>query len=137
MENDTPLAPSTVNVKMAAVRSLVHCAAAEGWISEQDDEQILKRVKSRPVAGRREGQFMPLSDVQRCLRLPDSATLAGKRDYALLGVLFACGLRRGRALQPRCEDHRPTERGLGPDRSGRKAPEGALDSAGGADQAGN
>ena len=34
-KNDTPLASSTVNVKMAAVRSLVHCAAAEGWISEQ------------------------------------------------------------------------------------------------------
>jgi site-specific recombinase XerD len=37
---------------------------------------------------------MPLADVQRCLRLPDRATLAGKRDYCLLGVLFACGLRR-------------------------------------------
>ena len=35
---------------------------------------------------------MPLSKVQRCLCLPDRATLAGKRDYALLGVLFACGL---------------------------------------------
>jgi site-specific recombinase XerD len=77
---------------MAAVRSLVHCAAAEGWISEQDEEQILNRVKSRPLAGRREGQRMPLSDVQRCLCLSDRATLAGKRDYALLGVLFACGL---------------------------------------------
>jgi site-specific recombinase XerD len=92
--NDTPLAPSTVNVKMAAVRSLVHCAAAEGWISQADEEQILKRLHSRPVTGRREGQRMPLADVQRCLRLPDRATLAGKRDYALLGVLFACGLRR-------------------------------------------
>jgi site-specific recombinase XerD len=93
-DNDTLLAPSSVNVKMAAVRSLVHCAAAEGWISEQEEAQILKRVRSRPVTGRREGQRMPLADVQRCLRLPDRATLAGKRDYALLGVLFACGLRR-------------------------------------------
>ena len=93
-ESDSPLAPSTVNVKMAAVRSLVHCAAAEGWITVADEEQILKRLHSRPVTGRREGQRMPLADVQRCLRLPDRATLAGKRDYALLGVLFACGLRR-------------------------------------------
>jgi integrase len=37
---------------------------------------------------------MALADVQRCLRLPDRATLAGKCDYALLGVLFACRLRR-------------------------------------------
>jgi site-specific recombinase XerD len=92
--NDTPLAPSTVNVKMASVRALVHGAAAEGWIAAADEEQILKRLHSRPVTGRREGQRMPLADVQRCLRLPDRATLAGKRDYALLGVLFACGLRR-------------------------------------------
>ena len=93
-DSDSPLAPSTVNVKMAAVRSLVHCAAAEGWITVADEEQILQRVHSRPVTGRREGQRMPLADVQRCLRLPDRTTLAGKRDYALLGVLFACGLRR-------------------------------------------
>ena len=93
-DNDTPLAPSTVNVKMAAVRSLVHRAANEGWISAADEEQILKCLHARPVTGRREGQRMPLADVQRCLRLPDRATLAGKRDYALLGVLFACGLRR-------------------------------------------
>ena len=93
-DNDTPLAPSTVNVKMAAVRSLVHCAAAEGWITEADEEQILKRLHSRPVTGRREGQRMPLADVQRCLRLPDRDDPPGKRDYALLGVLFACGLRR-------------------------------------------
>jgi site-specific recombinase XerD len=91
-KNDTSLASSTVNVKMAAVRSLVPLRRRRGWISEQDEEQILNRVKSRPVAGRREGQRMPLSDVQRCLSLPDRATLAGKRDYALLGVLFACGL---------------------------------------------
>ena len=79
---------------MAAVRSLVHTAASVGWISAADEEQILKRLHARPVTGRREGQRMPLADVQRCFRLPDRVTLAGKRDYALLGVLFACGLRR-------------------------------------------
>jgi hypothetical protein len=43
----------------------------------------------------------------------------------------------GRALQPRGQDDRPARRGLGPDRPGRQAPEGALESFGGADQAGN
>jgi integrase len=54
----------------------------------------LKRLHSRPVNGRREGQRMPLEGVQRCLRLPDRTTIQGKRDYAILGILFACGLRR-------------------------------------------
>jgi hypothetical protein len=38
-ENDTPLAPSTANVKMAAVCALVHCAANEGWISAADENR--------------------------------------------------------------------------------------------------
>jgi site-specific recombinase XerD len=89
-----PLAPSTVNVKMAAVRALVHSAATAEWITEQDEEQILKRLKSRPVQGRRQGHRMPLEDVKRCLQLPDRSKIQGKRDYAMLGLLFSCGLRR-------------------------------------------
>jgi site-specific recombinase XerD len=89
-----PLAPSTVNVKMAAVRSLVHSAATDEWISKQDEEQILSRVQSCAVKGRRQGHRMPLEDVIRCLRLPDRSTIQGKRDYAILAVLFSCGIRR-------------------------------------------
>lgn len=69
---------------MAAVRSLVHyAAAAAGWIAEADEEQILKRLHARPVTGRREGQRMPLADVQRCLRLHAQAPL--KQIQFLLG----------------------------------------------------
>jgi hypothetical protein len=41
---------------MAAVRPLVHSASAAGWISEADEEKILKRLHSHPVTGWREGQ---------------------------------------------------------------------------------
>jgi site-specific recombinase XerD len=109
--NDTPLAPSTVNVKMAAVRSLVHSASAAGWITEADEEQILKRLHARAVTGRREGQRMPLADVQRCLRLPDRTTIQGKRDYAILGILFACGLRRAELCNLKVETIGPLNGG--------------------------
>jgi site-specific recombinase XerD len=99
---DQPLAPSTINVKMSAVRAIVHCAAAEDWITEEQEKRILKRVKSQAVKGRRQGQRMTLLAVQACLKLPDRSTLRGKRDYAILGLLFSCGLRRAElcSLQP-------------------------------------
>jgi site-specific recombinase XerD len=109
--NGQLLAPSTVNVKMAAVRSLVHSASAAGWISQADEEQILKRLHARPVTGRREGQRMPLADVQRCLRLPDRTTIQGKRDYAILGILFACGLRRAELCNLKVETIGPLNGG--------------------------
>ena len=54
---------------------------------------------------------MPLADVQRCLRLPDRTTLQGKRDYAILGILFACGLRRAELCNLKVETVGPLNGG--------------------------
>ena len=92
--NDTPGAPSTVNVKMAAVRSLVHCAANEGWISGAEEEQILKRVHSRPVTGRREGRACPWPTCSAASGFPIRRPWPASAITRYSGWLFAFGLRR-------------------------------------------
>jgi hypothetical protein len=136
-KNDTPLVPSTVNVKMAAVRSLVHCAAAEGWISEHDEEQILNRVKSRPVAGRREGSACRS---QTCSAASAFWTARPWRASATMPC-SGCSLPAGCAGAELCDLDAKTIGRLNEgwaliDLAGKRQ-KGALDSAGAADQAGN
>jgi integrase len=111
-----------------------YCRLQAGECNGYETGQYLRRsLQSRPVTGRREGQRMPLADVQRCLRLPDRTTLAGKRDYALLGVLFACGLRQAGLCNLEVKTIGRLNERLSPDRPGRQAPEGALHPARGTD----
>lgn len=88
------LSASSVNVKMAAVRGLVHSAVAKGWLAHQDAAAMLSFVKTRPAAGQRKGKRLEVEQVRGVLEIPDRKTLKGKRDYAILLVLFAGGLRR-------------------------------------------
>jgi integrase/recombinase XerD len=64
-------------------------------------------------------QTIPWEDVQKLLAMPDRATLTGKRDYAILRLVAAYGLRIGQAIHLRARDidwrqeliHFPAEKG--------------------------
>ncbi|MDH4174588.1 MAG: tyrosine-type recombinase/integrase, partial [Betaproteobacteria bacterium] len=96
------LAPSTVNLRLAAVRKLATEAAGQGWLGEATAAAAL-RVKGVKRLGVRSGNWLDRAQAEQLLAAPAPATLKGKRDRAILALLIGCGLRRAEAatLAPR------------------------------------
>ncbi|WP_216326594.1 tyrosine-type recombinase/integrase [Deinococcus aestuarii] len=90
---ESGLAPSSVNVRLAAIRKLVREAADNGLLGAFEAEAIA-RVKGIRRQGRRTGTWLSQAQAQELLLAPDVTTLRGLRDRALLAVLLGCGLRR-------------------------------------------
>jgi site-specific recombinase XerD len=91
------LAPGTVNLRLGAVRRLAYEASDCGLLSP-DLAAGIRRVKGVKKIGVRLGNWLTREQSQRLWNAPDSQTLKGKRDGALLAVLLACGLRRHEAV---------------------------------------
>ena len=87
------LAPSTVNVRLAAVRRLAYEAADTGLLSPELAAGI-RRVKGAKRLGVRVGNWLTIDQSRTLLQGLPSETARGKRDRAILALLIACGLRR-------------------------------------------
>src|SRR5436309_8693487 len=87
------LAPSTINVRLAAVRRLAYEAADNGLLSPELAAGI-RRVKGAKRLGVRIGNWLTLQQSKALLGEPLSDSLRGKRDRAILALLVGCGLRR-------------------------------------------
>ncbi len=85
--------PATVNLRLAAVRALAQEAADHGLL-DQAEAAAIRRVRGERVSGSRMGMWISKEELDRILLTPDRSTLRGKRDYALLAVLFSTGIRR-------------------------------------------
>lgn len=92
------LAPATINQRLSAVRKLAREAADNGLV-DQSLANGIKAVKGVKTAGVRSGNPMTREQAQELLNAPDTATLKGLRDRALLAVLVGCGLRRSEAAE--------------------------------------
>ena len=92
----TGLSPSTVNLRLSAIRKLVREAADNGLIAPALAEGVA-RVKGVKAAGVRSGNWLTQEQAQALLDAPDVTTLKGQRDRAILAVLLGCGLRRSEA----------------------------------------
>lgn len=87
------LSASTVNQRMSAIRKLAQEAADNGMI-EQPIANGIARVKGVKSAGVRAGNWLTQAQAQAMLDAPDTATLKGLRDRAILAVMIGAGLRR-------------------------------------------
>jgi integrase len=87
------LAPSTVNVRLAAVRKLVHEARKNGMLSAEDAASLTE-VPNVRQQGTRLGNWLTKEQARELLAVPDRSTSKGKRDYAILALLVGCALRR-------------------------------------------
>jgi site-specific recombinase XerD len=87
------LAAGTINGRLAAVRRLAYEAADAGLLSPELAAGI-RRVKGTKKLGVRLGNWLTAEEARRLWQAPDSDTLKGKRDRAMLAVLLGCGLRR-------------------------------------------
>ncbi len=90
---DRKLAPGTINVRLAAVRRLAYEAADTGLLSP-DLAAGIRRVKGAKKLGTRLGNWLTANEARSLWQTPDTYTLNGKRDRAMLAVLLGCGLRR-------------------------------------------
>src|SRR5450755_470255 len=95
-------APSTINLRLAAVRRLAYEAADSGLLSS-DLAAGIRRVKGVKKLGMRLGNWLTAEQGQALWQAPDHQRLKGKRDRALLALLLACGLRRHEAVALRLD----------------------------------
>jgi integrase len=87
------LSPSTVNVRLSAVRKLVAEARQNGMIGVEDAASLLE-VPNIRQKGTRLGNWLTREQAKEMLAVPDRSTLKGKRDYVILALLVGCALRR-------------------------------------------
>jgi site-specific recombinase XerD len=97
------LAPSTINVRLAAIRRLAYEAADTGLLSPELAAGIA-RVKGAKRLGVRIGNWLTVEQGKMLLQTSTSDTMRGKRDRAILSILLGCGLRRAELVAVRTED---------------------------------
>jgi len=90
-------APSTINLRLAAVRRIAYEAADSGLLSPELAAGI-RRVKGVRRLGVRVGNWLTAEQGKQLLEAADTDTLRGKRNHAMLALLIGCGLRRAELL---------------------------------------
>lgn len=88
---DGPVAAATYSQRLAILSSFYAYCQRHGLL---ESENPIQRVERRPVQAYAHATALTPTQVQGALRQIDRTTLAGMRDYALLGV----GLNTGRRL---------------------------------------
>src|SRR3984885_2348475 len=87
------LSPSTINVRLSAVRQLGGEARRAGLIG-QEESASLTDIPNISQKGTRLGNWLTREQAKELLAVPDRSTLKGKRDYVILALLVGCALRR-------------------------------------------
>jgi integrase len=90
------LAPSTINLRLTAVRKLAQEAADNGLL-DPELASAIGRVKGAPQKGRRLGNWLSREQASDLLNGCLGDSRKELRDRALLCLLVGCGLRRGEA----------------------------------------
>lgn len=99
---DRGLTAATVNRRLAAIKSLTSHAYACGRC-----EFTLETVKSEKLTAYRDTTGVDPDTFKKLLAVPDRTTLKGKRDYALLVLLWSNALRRSEAVGANIGDFDP------------------------------
>jgi integrase len=97
------LAPSTINVRMSAVRKLVGEAKRNGMIGNEEAANLTD-VPNVRQQGTRLGNWLTREQAKELLAVPDRSTLKGKRDYVIIALLVGCALRRRELASLNIED---------------------------------
>ena len=84
---------SSVNQRLSAIKKLAR-EAADNRLMDPIQLQGIENVSGAKRKGRRSGNWLTIQQAQQLLNAPDTSTLKGLRDRALLAVALGCGLRR-------------------------------------------
>jgi integrase len=103
------LSPSTVNVRLSAIRKLVGEAQRNGMIGLEEATNLTD-VPNVPQKGTRLGNWLTREQAKELLTVPDRSKLKGKRDYVIIALLVGCALRRRELATLNIEDIQLRER---------------------------
>jgi len=89
--------PASINLRLSAIRKLA-LEASDNKLLDPFTASAIGRVHGVKQAGKRMGNWLTKEQTQTLLTLTDRNTLKGKRDFALLGCLVGCGMRRSEVV---------------------------------------
>lgn len=89
---------STANRKLSSIRAFYKFAVKKGLLSENPAEDI-KAPKIAP----KELEYLTIEEVEHLLEMPDDS-VKGKRDRAMLEVLYATGIRVSEIIEMKLKD---------------------------------
>ena len=92
-------APSSILRSVASIRSFYRYLMKKG-IAEANPAEDLKL----PKVEKKEPEILTVEEVERLLRMPDTASLKGIRDSAMLELLYATGMRVSELISLNVED---------------------------------
>ncbi len=87
------LSPSTINVRLSAVRKMVVEARRNNMIGSEEAASLTDIPNIRQK-GIRLGNWLTREQAKELLAVPDRSALKVKRDYVILALLVGCALRR-------------------------------------------
>jgi integrase len=97
------LSPSTINVRLSAIRKLVGEARRNGMIGRKEADNLTD-IPNVGQKGTRLGNWLTREQAKELLAVPDRSTLKGKRDYVIIALLVGCALRRRELATLNIED---------------------------------
>lgn len=84
---------ANVNQALSAIRKLADEASYAGLIDDSTRRAIVE-VKGVKVQGEKLGRWLTAQEAQAMVNAPDTSTVMGLRDRAILAVMIGAGLRR-------------------------------------------
>ena len=104
---DKKLAPSTINVRLAAIKSLVDMARKLGKTTIDFTD-----IESIPSESYRDTRGISVEQFKSMLEAIDPSTPIGVRDYAIMLLFWGNALRRGEIASANIEDFLPQQQKL-------------------------
>src|SRR4029450_12980949 len=92
------LAPASINQRLSALRKLAKEATYNGLLDPADGQGI-RDIAGKRVQGTRTGNWLTKAQAEKLINSPNTNTLKGSRDRAMLAVMIGCGLRREEVAQ--------------------------------------
>ena len=99
----TGISPATLNLRLSPLRKLAR-EMADNQLLDPAIAAAIERVPGVERRGTRTGNWLLRDQANALLNAPDTSTLAGLRDRAILALLLGCGLRRAELLRLNVED---------------------------------
>ncbi len=96
---ETPLAPATLQRKIACLRSFYRHLHRRGLIAHNPASEL-----SSPALAKRRPKSLSRQEIQQLLAQPRGTSPAALRDRALLELLYACGIRVSETITLQPED---------------------------------
>lgn len=96
-------APSTINLRLAAVRRLAYEASDCGLLSS-DLAAGIRRVKGAKRLDIRVGNWLTVEQGKKLLAVHSGKKLRDLRNHAVIAMLLGCGLRRAELVAVEVED---------------------------------